>query len=244
MDLPTNSPQRNVTIRAGLTRKLRKTYMHGNWRFVFKSVVTSAVVIIGVLFTALTSHAFASAAAEAFVQSNVQRGLQILNSTSLSKEQRRAQFRQFLTGLTDLRRIALYTLGPARRTASPAELDEFVEAFREYAFAVYGAEFEKYSGQTLKVTGSVERAPGDELVRTVLVDPNAPKGQEPIEVDFRVYSSGGKFSVVDIVVAGLDLAITEQDDFSSFLSQHGGSIRALTQNLRQRTEHVRTTGKI
>ena len=210
----------------------------------FKAVLVSALVAIGVLFAAFTSQAFASAAGEAYVQSNVQRGLQILNNRSLTKEQQRVQFRQFLIGLTDLRRIALYTLGPARRTATPAEQDQFVEAFREYAFAVYGAEFEKYSGQTLRVTGSIERAPGDELVRTVLVDPNAPKGQEPIEVDFRVYASGGKYSVVDIVVAGLDLAITEQDDFSSFLSQHGGSVRALVQNLRQRAERVRATGRI
>jgi phospholipid transport system substrate-binding protein len=212
--------------------------------FVLNTAMISVLVAMFLSFIASSSPVQASAAAESWVQTNVQRGLQILNNANLAKQQQRVQFRQFLTGLTDLRRIALYTLGPARRTTTPAEQDQFVEAFREYAFAVYGAEFEKYSGQTLKVTGSVERAPGDELVRTVLVDPNAPKGQEPIEVDFRVYGSSGKYTVVDIVVAGLDLAITEQDDFSSFLSQHGGSVRALIQNLRQRTEHVRATGQI
>lgn len=186
----------------------------------------------------------ASPAAEAFVQSNVQHGLQILNNPSLSKEQRQDQFRDFLLGMTDLRRIALYTLGPARRTASPAQQEAFVEAFRNYAFAVYGAEFSKYAGQTLRVTGSVQRAPGDELVRTKLVDPHAPAGQEPIEVDFRVYGSGGHYSVVDIVVAGLDLAITEQDDFSAFLAQHNNDLRALIANLQQRTARVRSTGQI
>lgn len=191
-----------------------------------------------------TAPANASAAAESFVQTNLQHGLQILNNPSLSKQQRQDQFREFLINLTDLRRIALYTLGPARRTATPAQQDAFVEAFRNYAFAVYGAEFSKYSGQTLRVTGSVQRAPGDELVRTKLIDPHAPAGQEPIEVDFRVYGTGGHFSVVDIVVAGLDLAITEQDDFTSFLAQHNNDIRALIANLRQRTERVRSTGQI
>src|SRR4051812_7169295 len=188
--------------------------------------------------------ASASPAAEAYVQTNVQRGLQILNNSALSKQQRQQQFREFLLTLTDLKRIALYTLGPARRLAKPADLDPFVEAFKDYAFAVYGAEFAKYSGQTLRVTGSVEHGPGDELVRTVLVDPLARKGQEPIEVDFRVYGSGGKYNVVDIVVAGLDLAITEQDDFSAFLSQHNNDVRALTANLRERAARVRSTGQI
>jgi phospholipid transport system substrate-binding protein len=209
----------------------------------YASVIASIAVVVCALI-ALASPAFASTAGEAFVQTNVQRGLQILNNTSLSKAQQQEQFRAFLLTLTDLRRIALYTLGPARRTASQADQEAFVEAFRNYAFAVYGAEFTKYSGQTLRVTGSIQRAPGDELVRTVLVDPEARAGQEPIEVDCRVYNSGGKFSVVDIVVAGLDLAITEQEDFSSFLAQHNGDLKALIANLRQRTDRVRSTGRI
>jgi phospholipid transport system substrate-binding protein len=193
---------------------------------------------------AASAPAEASAAAEAFVQSNVQRGLQILSNSALSKQQQQEQFREFLLGLTDLRRIALYTLGPARRSATPQQQEAFVEAFRNYAFAVYGAEFSKYAGQTLKVTGSMQRAPGDELVRTKLIDPRAPAGQEPIEVDFRVYGTGGKYNVVDIVVAGLDLAITEQDDFSAFLAQHNNDLRALIANLQQRTARVRSTGQI
>ncbi|HEX3942677.1 MAG TPA: ABC transporter substrate-binding protein [Rhizomicrobium sp.] len=208
------------------------------------TAIAACVALALCTFIALASPAFASAGAEAFVQSNVQRGLQILNNTSLSKEQRQEQFRGFLLTLTDLRRIALYTLGPVRRTASPADQDAFVDAFRNYAFAVYGAEFSKYGGQTLRITGSIQRAPGDELVRTVLVDPHAPAGQEPIEVDFRVYNSSGKYAVVDIVVAGLDLAITEQEDFSAFLAQHNGDLKALIANLRQRTERVRSTGRI
>ena len=194
--------------------------------------------------TFFATGAQASPGAESYVRTNVDRGLQILNNQNISKAQRQEQFRGFLTTLTDLRRIALYTLGPARRTATPAEQEAFVNAFREYAFAVYGAEFSKYSGQTLRVTGSYERGPGDELVRTVLVDPQAPAGQQPIEVDFRVYGNGGHYNVVDIVVAGLDLAITEQEDFGSFLAQHNNDIRALTANLQQRAARVRATGQI
>jgi phospholipid transport system substrate-binding protein len=207
--------------------------------------VVACVVALGapMLASGMVSRADASPAAESFVQTNVQHGLQILNNTGVGRPQREEQFRGFLLGLTDLRRIALYTLGPARRLATPAQQETFVEAFRDYAFAVYGTEFSKYSGQTLRVMGSVERAPGDELVRTQLVDPNA-QGQEPIEVDFRVYGSKGHYSVVDIVVAGLDLAITEQEDFSAFLAQHNNDVRALTANLRQRAERVRATGRI
>jgi phospholipid transport system substrate-binding protein len=191
-----------------------------------------------------TAQAQNAPGAEAFVSSNVQRGLAILNNRSLSPQQRSAQFRGFLLELTDLRRIALYTLGPVRRTASPADQNAFVDAFRDYAFAVYEQEFSKYSGQTLKVTGSIQRANGDYLVTTQLIDPNGPRNEEPIEVDFRVFGTEGHYSVADITVVGLDLAITEQDEFTSFLAQHNNDVKALIENLHQRAERVRSGGSL
>jgi phospholipid transport system substrate-binding protein len=142
-----------------------------------------------------------------------------------------------------LKRIALYTLGPAKNAASPGDVNAFVDAFKDYAFAVYETEFQQYSGQTLKVTGSMQRSSGDYLVRTVLLDPHK-SNADPIKVDFRVMGDAGHFMVVDITVEGLDLAITEQDDFQAFLAEHNNSVKQLTENLKQRAENVRATGQI
>ena len=199
----------------------------------------AAIVAIALPFAA----ARAATPAEEFVQNNVQRGLTILNSGG-SPAQKREEFRSFLLKLTDLKRIADFTLGPVKNSTSPADLAAFEDAFREYAFAVYESEFQKYSGQTLKVTGSIERKAGDYLVSTVLVDPSAKKGQEPIQVDFRIFGSPGHFTVGDIIVLGLDLAITEQDDFSSFLAQNNNSVKALTAELKQRAARVRAGGDL
>ncbi|MGN6517154.1 MAG: MlaC/ttg2D family ABC transporter substrate-binding protein [Rhizomicrobium sp.] len=202
------------------------------------------VAIAAVMAVALPlAAARAATPQEEFVQTNIQRGLEILNSNA-SKAQKREQFRSFLLGLTDLKRIADYTLGPAKNTTSPADLAAFEDAFREYAFAVYESEFTKYSGQTLKVTGSVERKPDDYLVTTVLVDPHAKNGQEPIQVDFRIFGTPGHFTVGDITVLGLDLAITEQDDFTSYLAQHNNDVKSLTANLKQRAANVRAGGAL
>lgn len=201
-------------------------------------------VIAAAAFLAVPASAQNAPAAESFVQSNVEHGLAILNNRGLSTQQRSTQFRAFLLGLTDLRRIALYTLGPVKRTTSAADQNSFSDAFRDYAFAVYEQEFSKYSGQTLKVTGSIQRSPGDYLVTTQLIDPNAPRNQEPIEVDFRVFGADGHFSVADITVVGLDLAITEQDEFTSFLAQHNDDVKALIADLKQRAERVRAGGSL
>ena len=49
--------------------------------------------------------------AEAYVQTNVDRGLAILSNHRITDDARREQFRDFLTGLTDIKRIAMFTLG-------------------------------------------------------------------------------------------------------------------------------------
>lgn len=188
--------------------------------------------------------AMAASPAEDYIQTNVNRGLQILNNNGLSHDQRLTQFRAFLLGLTDLKRIAAYTLGPVKNTASPADLAAFEDAFRDYAFAVYETEFSKYSGQTLQVTGIVPHGANDALVTTKLIDPHARSGEQPIEVDFRVFGSPGHFSVGDITVLGMDLAITEQDQFTSFLQEHNNDVKALTADLKTRAANVRASGQL
>ena len=193
------------------------------------------------IFALAAAPARAEAPAENFVQSNVQRGLVILNNHGLSEADRRAQFREFLEGLTDIRRIALFTLGAARRTATSQEVEQFVQAFRDYAVSVYESRLSAYSGQTLKVTGGTERAPGDDIVTTVLIDPKA-QTNEPVEVDFRVESEDNHFIIIDVSIAGVWLAIEERDQFSAFLAENNNSVPALTTHLAMLTRRLHTGG--
>lgn len=188
-------------------------------------------------------EACAQTPAETFVEQNIQRGLQILNNHSISETQRREQFRDFLTGLTDIRRIALFTLGAARRTAAPQQIDAFVDAFRDYAVAVYESRLGQYAGQTLRVTGSTPVGSGDEVVSTILVDPSGKTaGQEPVKVDFRVLSDNGRFVVIDVSIVGVWLALEERDQFTAFLQQNNGDIGALTHHLDELTAKLRNGG--
>jgi len=206
-----------------------------------RGIMAALVVAMAAIIAA--EPAMAATPAEQFVSTNVQRGLSILNNHSISDTQRRAEFRDFLTSLTDIRRIALFTLGAARRTASPADVDAFVNAFREYAVAVYESRLNQYAGQSLRVTGSSDVGPGDTVVTTVLVDPNGKSnGQEPIEVDFRVVQDNGHFVVIDASIVGVWLGQEEREQFTSFLQQNNGNVPALTQHLQQLAAQLRAGG--
>lgn len=203
----------------------------------------TVIALAAAIGLSLFSQAAAAATpAETFVSDNVQRGLAILNNHSLSEAQRRSQFEHFLLGLTDMKRIARFTLGQYRRGATDDQVDAFEQAFQNYATAVYQSYFNRYAGQTLQVTGSVSNGPGDEVVRTVMIDPNDHSGQQPLEVDFRVSTQGGKPVVLDFSVGGIWLAIEERDQFTAFLGQNGGDLKALITHLGELAKQFRNGG--
>ncbi len=186
----------------------------------------------------LTAPALAADPAETFVSDNIQRGLARLNSKTLTPAAKRDQFEQFLTGLTDLKRIADFTLGQYRRSASPADVAGFESAFQNYAVSVYQFYFSKYSGQTLKVTGSTQRAPTDYIVSTQLIDPA--KSGQPLEVSFRVRTDGAKPVVTDISVEGVWLSLQQRDQFVAFLGQNNGNVKLLILHLSELAKQFRS----
>jgi phospholipid transport system substrate-binding protein len=184
--------------------------------------------LVGMLAAPLPAAAQGGNPAETFVSQNIQRGLALLNNKTLAPTQKRDQFEQFLTGLTDLKRIADFTLGNYRRSASPGDLQAFEVAFQNYAVAVYQYYFSRYSGQTLKVTGSTQRAATDYIVATQLVDPAKP---QPLEVSFRVRTDGARPVVTDVSVEGVWLSLQQRDQFVAFLGQNNGNLRLLVTHL-------------
>jgi len=193
-----------------------------------------AILILAAGFAGAPARA--ATPAEQYVTDNVQKGITILDDKSLTKDERRTQFQSFVIGLLDIKIIAEYTLGQYRRGASPGDLAAFDEAFKNYGLAVYQTYFNKFSGQTLQVTGSYVLSPDESIVKTIMIDPNDKKGTKPLEVDFRVAKEGNREVVVDFAVEGVWLREVEKSDFTSFLSQHGGDISALIAMLKKKTE--------
>lgn len=178
------------------------------------------------------SSAFASNPAEDFVGTNIQAGFDILNDRSLSAAERSQRFASFLLGLTDLRRVAIFLLGPYAAKASPADLDTYVAAYRTYILSVYQSYFSRYAGQTLHVKSSRERAPNDYIVNTDMVGDS-----QPMQIDFRVRTDGAKPVLVDLAVDGVWLSLAERDQFISVLAQNNGDVKALTAHLNALAQH-------
>jgi phospholipid transport system substrate-binding protein len=201
----------------------------------FRHLAALAALIVA--FGVLPARAQDASAAQNYVQSNVQTALGILQDTSLSASDRRERIHSFLLSLLDTQRVALFMLGPAQSTASPDAVSAYVEACRDFMVANYDSKLGNYAGQTLRVTGATQHAPGDFVVSAVVVDPAA-NGKAPPEVYFRVVDEDGTFRIVDASIEGVWLAVAERADFQGFLSAHNGDVAALTAHLRDMTAQL------
>ena len=187
---------------------------------------------LAALFSVLAAQqAQASPATEAFIQQNFDKGYAILNSTALTDPQRREQFRALLFDLVASRRVALFALGPYVSRATPQELDSFVEAFKNYTVSLYEKGLNRYDGQSIRVTGSSDRAADDSTVQADIVSPT-PSSNQPMNVAFRVRpNEAGTLTVTDVVFDGVSLATIARVELTALLLQHNGSVSELSKLL-------------
>jgi phospholipid transport system substrate-binding protein len=196
------------------------------------AVAPLCVVATPAAAQAIRSHGDPSA--EAFVQQQVSQALHILADRSLPVAQKKQDFYAFVNQVADVPRITDFVLGRYRRQITPAQYQQFAQAFRAYADSVYESRIGAYSGETLTVTGSVVRAPGDVVVSS-LVQGGDYKGM-PV-VNWRLIRGPDGWKVVDVQAQGVWLAIVEQQDFTSTLANNNGNIGVLIAQLKRDAAH-------
>jgi phospholipid transport system substrate-binding protein len=192
-----------------------------------------AAGLVGAPTVALAqSRAHGDMEAESFIQTQASRVLEVLNDRSMGLEAKKQTFRGMVDQVADVPRITGFVLGRYRRIVTPDQYAAFSAAFREYADNVYESRLGQYSGQTLRVTGSIVRQPGDVVVTSEVRGGNS----APTVVNWRVIrGSDGRYKAVDVQVEGVWLAITEQQDFVSTLDNHNGDINVLINQLRRQS---------
>jgi phospholipid transport system substrate-binding protein len=171
-----------------------------------------------------------SPGAEQYVQVNAQRALDILSQHGGDQATEKRLFRGFIDQVADVPKITTFVLGKYARTATPAQRQAFATVFREYAANVYESRLSDYHGETMKVTGSVARSPTDIIVASQV---SGGKLDHPVAVSWRVLGESGGWRVVDVQVAGVWLAITEQQDFVSTIDNAGGNVDVLIAQLQK-----------
>ena len=171
--------------------------------------------------------------AEQFVQTQAQRVISELNDKSQSTTEKIRVFRGIVDEIADVPKITSFVLGKYGRSITPSQRQHFSGVFRQYAQNVYETRLGDYHGESVKVSGSVVRKPGDVVVNTTIA---GGKLSQPVQASWRVLGSGASWKVVDVQVSGIWLAITQQQDFVSTIDNAGGNIDALIAQLEKQIQ--------
>jgi phospholipid transport system substrate-binding protein len=190
-----------------------------------------ALTLAGVSLAPLSARAEdIGKAAAAFVQGLADQVIQILKNKSLSKDDRVARLADvFLDGF-DVRAIGIFVLGRYGRGLANGVRQEYLDVFRNYVVHTYAVRFNSYAGEAFTVT---KTTPDGEAGAWVFSNIGQP-GEEPVEVQWRVRQVATGFRIIDVVVEGVSLVVTQRSEFASVLQHNNGNVPALTDLLRKK----------
>ena len=173
----------------------------------------------------------------AFVTALGNRAIQLLTQNHATEAEQEVRFRALLREGFAVRKIGRFVLGQYRRSATPEELEEFLGLFEDYIVLLYSSAFRNYSGETFEVARVVKtRSEHDTMVITHI----NPDDATPTKIVFQVRNSQDGYKILDVKIQGVSMIVTQRDEFTGFIRNNGGSVHALIEALRKKTETLKT----
>jgi len=142
-----------------------------------------------------------------------------------------AEFERVLARYADMPAVAAASLGPAWRTATPAQQRAFVAAFQSYLARKYGRQFRDYRNASIQVTGARDAGNAGVLVNTVVQRP----GQANIAIDWQISARSGAPKAVNLIIEGISMLSNERAEIGAMLEASRGSIDGLIQRMQARS---------
>ena len=167
--------------------------------------------------------------AKLFVEKLAEEGIGFLKNKSLNEEQRKKEFQKVLKNNFDMKTIGRFALGRYWRTSSKQQKAEYLDLFEKMVVDVYSRRFSDYNGEDFVVISSHVQGKSDAIVLSQIV----PSSGSKINVEWRVRKKkNGSLKVVDIMVEGVSMSLTQRSDFASVIQRGGGNINVLLDHLR------------
>ncbi len=156
------------------------------------------------------------------------RGIAFLSDKDMTKSQREKEFRKLINENFDMKTIGRFALGRYWRSSSPKERKEYLKLFKEMIIHVYTKRFGDYNGEKLVVTSARREGKSDVIVSSSII---TQRGQN-ISVDWRVRYKKGNYKVIDVIIEGVSMSLTQRSDFASVIQRGGGNVKVLLDHLR------------
>jgi phospholipid transport system substrate-binding protein len=203
----------------------------GRRQLIFASAALLTALLPGRAARGLPS----AAAAETVVQRLVEQVWQLLAERGDAPDIDREHLLSVLDEGTDLTLLGRLVLGRYWRDAGPRQRAEYLQLFRRYMLQTFIQRLRQYAGTDMSHPGErfqiiASRPVGE---RDILVQSRvAPPTSQPLRVDWRLRERPGEPVIIDLIVEGISLLVTQRSEFAAVLER--GGVEGLLAELRAR----------
>ena len=190
------------------------------------------IFFVNILFLSIASIAVSenSSDPKEFIQEIVDDAKKILVATN-SSEYKTEKLVEIAKAKVDIRGIALYSLGSYRKQLSKNELNEYFVLFEAYFLKSFTSRLTVYSDPKINVISAEKKSEKYTIVSSLLLATNK---KPEVKIDWRVYTKDpSKPLIRDLIIEGLSLARTQQEEFSSIIESNDGDINVLFSKLKE-----------
>jgi phospholipid transport system substrate-binding protein len=197
-----------------------------------RTVVVALAVFLGAVVTGTSRSARAQDSARHFMQSLGDEAIAILADEGLSTAQREEKLGRLFDRGFHLPTVSRFVLGRHWRSATQDQRQEYQQVFRDFIVKSYSKRFSSFAGEQLNITGSRAEGEHDTIVISTIVRPQG----KPTRVSWRLRRYADDFKIIDVIVEGVSMLITQRDEFSSVIRKSGGELDGLITLLQDKVE--------
>lgn len=168
-----------------------------------------------------------------FIQNLGDKAIAAIADKTITKEQRSDKFRDILRNSFDLMTIGRFVIGRSWNAATPDQQKEYMHLFEELVIKTYGDRMTLYTGEGFQVVAVRPETEKDTIVNSQITHPD---GSQPTTIDWRVRLRDGKLGVIDVVVEGVSLSVTQRQEYAAVIQNNDGQISALLDKMRQQLQ--------
>ncbi len=152
------------------------------------------------------------------VKSTVDQALQVLRDNQTPLAQRQDKLRQIVAETFDFTEMAKSALGYHWKQLSPAQQQEFTNAFVAFIEDSYLSKINDYRGQQVAFLRSTNDGPQYAQVNTDIIQPG---GKDSIHVNYRLVQEGGTWKIYDVTVDAISIIANYRNQFNRVMNNSG-----------------------
>ncbi|MBT5263703.1 MAG: ABC transporter substrate-binding protein [Rhodospirillaceae bacterium] len=201
------------------------------------SVVVALVVVAGIGSAPIAQALTEEERAEAFIRDLSAEALKVVADETLDTASRRKRFAELLGQHFDMAWIGQFVLGKYWLRATPEQRTDYLSLFEDSIVLTYTSRFDEYAGQQVRVLGSKNVRSKFIFVKSQIFDPENTKAA--VNVMWRALPIADSFKIVDVVIEGVSMSITQRNEYSAVIQRGGGKIKVLIDALRKSVDRLR-----